>query len=129
MAFWFVLFFIQISRSFRLVPISRLILYNQLTLTIFGRCEQYMHTIDSIIYMLGNEVDRCFFWLETRLFGHCELKQNGVHGYLKTNWLNLWLKLNGRNARIQKTYCSKDVIYFIWWASARKKYRVNRAEK
>ena len=45
--------FIQIFRSFWLAPILRLILHNQLTLTIFGRCGQY--TIDSMVYLIENE--------------------------------------------------------------------------
>lgn len=39
--------------------------------------------------------------------------KNGVHSYPKTKKMNFSLKLNGRDARISKTYGSMDVIYFL----------------
>ena len=45
----------------------QLILRIQLAPTIFGICEQY--TIDSMVYLIENEVDRRTICLETRLFG------------------------------------------------------------
>ena len=39
--------------------------------------------------------------------------KNGVRSYPKTKKMNFWLKLNGRDARISKTYGSMDVIYFL----------------
>ena len=47
-----------------------------------------------MIYLLGNEVDRWFFSLETRLLEHCELKKNGVHGYPWTETDELFLKFD-----------------------------------
>ena len=45
----------------------QLILRIQLAPTIFGICEQY--TIDSMVYLIENEVDRWHICPETRLFG------------------------------------------------------------
>ena len=42
-------------------------LKGQLVLTIFGRCEQY--TIYSMAHFIGNDVDRWYIWLDTRLHG------------------------------------------------------------
>ena len=39
--------------------------------------------------------------------------KNGVHSYPKTKKMNFSLKLNGRDARISKTYGWMDVIYFL----------------
>ena len=57
----------KISRCFWLDPVPRQILYNQLALTIFGRCDQYK--INSMVYLLGNEVGRWYICLETGLLG------------------------------------------------------------
>ena len=57
----------KISRCFWLDPVSRQILYNQLALTILGRCDQY--TINSMVYLLENEVGRWYICLETGLLG------------------------------------------------------------
>ena len=57
----------------------------QLLLTVFGRCEQY--TIDSMVYMIGNEAARATGHLQAanKLFiDTSELKTNGIHGYPKT---------------------------------------------
>ena len=48
------------------------------------------------------------------LLGNSERKKHGVHGYRpRQNRETSWLKLNGRNARIRKIYCSMKVIYFF----------------
>jgi len=52
------------SKYFAPIP-PCLNLHYQLVLTIFGRCEQC--TIDSMVYVLENEVDRWYICLETRL--------------------------------------------------------------
>ena len=92
-------------------------LHNQLQLTKFGRCEP--SNIPSI---------RLCIWLEIRLPGQhtihtihqqrfqarppsCllkrELEKIAFKAIRKRNgWPNFWLKLNGRNARMRKTYCS-----------------------
>ena len=44
---------LKIFRRSWLVPIPRLILHNQLVLTICGRSQQY--TIDTMVYLIGNE--------------------------------------------------------------------------
>ena len=55
--------------------------FYQLLLTVFGRCEQY--TIDSMVYMIGNEAARA--QAANKLFiDTSELKTNGFHGYPKT---------------------------------------------
>ena len=46
---------------------AQLILHIQLAPTILGICEQY--TIDSMVYLIENEVDRWHICLETRMFG------------------------------------------------------------
>ena len=55
--------------------------FYQLLLTVYGRCEQY--TIDSMVYMIGNEAARA--QAANKLFiDTSELKTNGFHGYPKT---------------------------------------------
>ena len=59
--------------------------FYQLLLTVFGRCKQY--TIDSMVYMIGNEAARATGHLQAanKLFiDTSELKTNGIHGYPKT---------------------------------------------
>ena len=63
----------KIFCCFLLAPIHRLILHNQPALTNFGRWEQY--TIDAMIYVFRNEVDRWYIWLETRLHGKKTIDQ------------------------------------------------------
>ena len=55
----------KIFRCFWLDRVPRQILHYQLALTIFGRCDQY--TINSMVYLLGNEVYRWYICLETGL--------------------------------------------------------------
>ena len=77
----------------------RIILQNQRGLTIFGRCEQY--TIDLMVYLIGNEAA----WA----------KVNKEWRVTATRRRNSWTSdfwLNGRNARIRKTCCLMDFIYF-----------------
>ena len=54
-------------RRFWLALMPQLILNIQLAPTILGICEQY--TIDSMVYLIENEVDRWHICLETRMFG------------------------------------------------------------
>ena len=63
----------KIFCCFLLAPIHWLILHNQPALTNFGRWEQY--TIDAMIYVFRNEVDRWYIWLETRLHGKKTIDQ------------------------------------------------------
>ena len=72
----------KIFRRFWLAPISRLILHNQLVLTIFGKCQQY--AIDSMVYLLGNEVDRWYFAWKLGYLCNSELKK-AVRGYQRRN--------------------------------------------
>ena len=58
---------------FWLAPIRRLILHNQPALTKFGRWERY--TIDSMVYLIVNEVNRWYIWLKTRLLGQKTIDQ------------------------------------------------------
>ena len=45
--------------SLLIVSNSPVIRYNQLALTILKRCERY--TIDSMVYLIGNEADGAIF--------------------------------------------------------------------
>ena len=72
-----------------------------------------MSNIQSIRWYILLEtrlIDDIFDWKRGCL-GKSELN-NGDHGYSKTKKLNFWLKLNGRNARIRKPFCSMDLILF-----------------
>ena len=57
----------------------------------------------------------CYAGKKRVLLGSSERKKHGVHGYRpRQNRVTSWLKLNGRNARIRKIYCSMNVIYLFW---------------
>ena len=68
-------------RSLLLDQISGLVLHKQPMLTNFERYEQY--TIDCMVYLRGNEVDRRYISCPRGCLGNNELK-NGVQGYVKT---------------------------------------------
>ena len=57
----------------------------------------------------------CYAGKKRVLLGNSERKKHGVYGCRpRQNRVTSWLKLNGRNTRIRKIYCSMNVIYFFW---------------
>ena len=66
----------------------------------------------------------CYAGKKRVLLGSTERKKHGVHGYRpRQNRVTSWLKLNGRNARIRKIYCSMNVIYLFWNICKEKKHK------
>jgi len=75
-----------------------------------------LHWLPALIYNPGETVWRSIDLTKNSLkqsfsFG-TKGPTNQHHGYLMTKKLNLWLKLNGRNARIAP-YCYLNFIYFV----------------
>ena len=57
----------------------------------------------------------CYAGKKRVLLASSERKKPGVYGYRpRQNRVTSRLKLNGRNARIRKIYCSMNVIYLFW---------------
>ena len=66
----------------------QLILHIQLASTILGICEQY--TIDSMVYLIENEVDRWHICLASTILGICEQYTIDSMVYLIENEVDRW---------------------------------------
>ena len=62
----------------------------------------------------------CYAGKKRVLLGNNERKK-AFTDIPRQNRVTSWLKLNGRNARIRKIYCSMDVIYSFWNICKKKK--------
>ena len=117
---------LKIFRRDWLAPIPLLILHDQLALTKIGRCEQY--TIDDIFDWKRDCVGsrpsinivslqaRPSSWLRCEWNEKKKRKKNGVQGYPGLS--------KDEIARIRKTHCSMDFIYF--WGVSCKKRQTNK---
>ena len=110
----------KLFRRFRLAPIPRLILHNQLALPIFRKMRAIYHPINGIFaWKRGWSM----VYLPGRLLGQQWTKKNGVHGYQRrSSWIfdYNWTKEIQEYAK----HIARWVLSIVWGVSARKKTSV-----